>query len=394
MESTNKTSAASERPTKTPLSVLHIIGATAAGGAEVLVCDLAVGFPKDRITASVFALSGNRDRVGVKLRNKLQARGIPFQSGPLGAVRFQALLKLRKYIRNENFDLVHLHTPNTELAFALCTLGLRNKPPTIRTIHSTKQHLNAALRWAMFKNNSAVSIACSSSAVSGHPKQLGPVIVIPNGVDFSWPIANQENSVEARRKLALNQNAFHFIHVGSMRGASLEVAPKAHNVILEAWKLLGNTGGNAQLHLLGDGNLRLKLEERYGDLPGVHFWGNQPNVTDWLTASDTFLLPSRHEGLPMAGIEAIGTGLPCIFTSIPELRELLPPSVKWVEQDNPHELANAMKESLVKNGLPALEDIHRFREKCGVSRTISLYTKHYESISLVKNFRTRRSHST
>ena len=50
-------------------------------------------------------------------------------------------------------------------------------------------------------------------------------------------------------------------------------------------------------------------------------------------------MPSRFEGLPIAAIEAVGSGLPCIFTEIPSLRELAPPVALWCKVNDVESLA-------------------------------------------------------
>ena len=69
--------------------------------------------------------------------------------------------------------------------------------------------------------------------------------------------------------------------------------------------------------MIGDGELRSALTDKLdnlGLLPYVYFAGIQRNVADWYQAMDYFVLPSLFEGLPIVGIEAQATGLPCFFS--------------------------------------------------------------------------------
>jgi glycosyltransferase involved in cell wall biosynthesis len=59
---------------------------------------------------------------------------------------------------------------------------------------------------------------------------------------------------------------------------------------------------------------------------------NQVIFTDWLEkeelwklylASDLFILPSLKEGMPNAMLEAMGSGLPCLGSNIPGIRDIL-----------------------------------------------------------------------
>lgn len=46
----------------------------------------------------------------------------------------------------------------------------------------------------------------------------------------------------------------------------------------------------------------------------VFFLGQRSDIPDLLQAMDVFVLPSLYEGLPVIGIEAQSTGLPCVMS--------------------------------------------------------------------------------
>jgi glycosyltransferase involved in cell wall biosynthesis len=46
------------------------------------------------------------------------------------------------------------------------------------------------------------------------------------------------------------------------------------------------------------------------------------NVRDYLAAADVFCLPSRQEGLPTSGLEALAAGLPLVLTEFSGVRDL------------------------------------------------------------------------
>jgi glycosyltransferase involved in cell wall biosynthesis len=54
----------------------------------------------------------------------------------------------------------------------------------------------------------------------------------------------------------------------------------------------------------------------------VHFLGKRSNVAAVLRALDAFVLASVREGLPIAAIEAMGMGVPCVLSDIAALREV------------------------------------------------------------------------
>src|SRR5262249_14420451 len=44
------------------------------------------------------------------------------------------------------------------------------------------------------------------------------------------------------------------------------------------------------------------------------------NPKDWLSRADVFLLPSRHEGMSVALLEALVSGVPALVANVPALR--------------------------------------------------------------------------
>lgn len=70
------------------------------------------------------------------------------------------------------------------------------------------------------------------------------------------------------------------------------------------------------------------LEEHYqqavhqaGVSDRVKFLGELDHITDWLDASDLFILTSESEGLPLAMMEAMAKGLPVIATAVSGIPE-------------------------------------------------------------------------
>jgi glycosyltransferase involved in cell wall biosynthesis len=107
---------------------------------------------------------------------------------------------------------------------------------------------------------------------------------------------------------------------------------KAPDVLIDAVALCVRDGLDLRLHLVGDGEYRAELEQRaarHGLEQRVCFRGQLPAgpaVHAVLDEADLFVLPSRHEGLPRALIEAMARGLPCLGSTVGGFAELLPPT--------------------------------------------------------------------
>jgi glycosyltransferase involved in cell wall biosynthesis len=74
--------------------------------------------------------------------------------------------------------------------------------------------------------------------------------------------------------------------------------------------------------VVGDGNYRESLQ-RLGAGLNVQFEGFRPDPSSYYAASDIFVNPSLGpEGLPLTSLEAMGHGLPCLFSDLPVHAEI------------------------------------------------------------------------
>ncbi|MCS6840430.1 MAG: glycosyltransferase family 4 protein [Roseiflexus sp.] len=155
-----------------------------------------------------------------------------------------------------------------------------------------------------------------------------------------------EAIVSAPRPLRVPGAPFRLVFVGS-----LGQLYKAPDVLLDAVALCVRAGVDLTLTLLGDGKHRPELEERarrLGIADRVVFRGQVTAgaaVRAALDAADLFVLPSRHEGMPRAMIEAMARALPCIGSTVGGIPELLPPEDLVPPGDAPA-LAERIREML------------------------------------------------
>jgi glycosyltransferase involved in cell wall biosynthesis len=83
---------------------------------------------------------------------------------------------------------------------------------------------------------------------------------------------------------------------------------------------------HVKLGICGDGILRPQLEAQILELglsQNVKLLGKSDHVARFLSIADIFVLPSRWEGLPIALLEAMSTGLPVIATRVEGVDEVV-----------------------------------------------------------------------
>ena len=98
---------------------------------------------------------------------------------------------------------------------------------------------------------------------------------------------------------------------------------KGFDMLLEAWNNVQRDNVQCTkdwtLRIVGEGEQRKKLEQQIKDLQlsNVVLAGRVENVVEEYAAASLFVLSSRYEGLPLALIEAMWCGLPCVSFDCP-----------------------------------------------------------------------------
>lgn len=145
------------------------------------------------------------------------------------------------------------------------------------------------------------------------PKSIidsGNYSVLPNGIDlkkYDFDISVRE---QVRGQMGL-KGKYVVGHAGRF------VAQKNHLFLLDIFQTVYQKNSNAILILFGIGELQERVKEKtraLGIADSVIFYGASNEMHKMWQAVDIFVMPSLHEGLPVTGIEAQASGLPCIFS--------------------------------------------------------------------------------
>lgn len=166
------------------------------------------------------------------------------------------------------------------------------------------------------------------------------VRVIIDGVDKQ--VFHPGPRQAAQQALGLDPQHRHLLFIGNL----LEV--KGIDVLLHACRVLDTRRRDWQLHLIGDGKLRARLQ-RQADALGVGsqvtFHGSLPHHTlpTWLQAADLFVLPSRSEGIPNVLLEASACGTPYVASAVGGIPEIAAMGAsRLVPPEQPVALADAI----------------------------------------------------
>jgi glycosyltransferase involved in cell wall biosynthesis len=125
---------------------------------------------------------------------------------------------------------------------------------------------------------------------------------------------------------------------------------KGFDVLLAGFRLLIEKGIDLRVSIGGEGRESESLTRQAADLP-VTFEGFVHDPSAFLGRLDLFCLPSRREALPLALLEAMARGLPCIATDVGGIGEELSSAVVLVPPENPHAVEEALRALLADPGL-------------------------------------------
>lgn len=108
---------------------------------------------------------------------------------------------------------------------------------------------------------------------------------------------------------------------------------KGFDLLLQAWQPIEKTHSEWTLRIVGEGPKRAELENqiKYLHLQHVVLSGRTNDVVNEYAQASLFVLSSRYEGLPLAMMEAMWSGVPCVAFDCPQgARALIETSRGWL----------------------------------------------------------------
>lgn len=228
----------------------------------------------------------------------------------------KSLRFLENLIQDQEIDVLHAHM--ADASFLAWLLTRRRSLPYVITHHGHDPlpNCNELCRWVhhllliVSARAAARNIAVSSSVAERIQRKLflkvGAVKVLANGVPLPDLQAGSESN--------LQEGMLRVCSIGRL------VKLKGHNQLIEAAAKLVESLPNATFTFLGDGELRESLEAQVSSLgikKNIVFAGSVDDVADRLRQVNLFISTSHYEGMPMAVLEAMASGVPVIASDVP-----------------------------------------------------------------------------
>jgi glycosyltransferase involved in cell wall biosynthesis len=250
----------------------------------------------------------------------------------------QTLAQLRSLCREEQVDLLHLHTPRDyQLYFRL--LRWLGGPPMVLTFHGTDALLYGRgehpgmrlIRWIVQGMDEVTAVSQHYAQTLSHcSPEREKVHYLPNGIALPVP----KTKLDPKQELFFTQlpEKF-FIIVGWIE------PPKGCDVAVRAWQKVIQSHPDHHLLFIGDHDTSqseescfpgyrdeiFALVEQLDCNKNIHFMGTQKpeQVSHFMNLARGLVFPSHGEGLPYVLLEAGAAGLPVACNDIPAFSAII-----------------------------------------------------------------------
>jgi glycosyltransferase involved in cell wall biosynthesis len=295
-----------------PLAVLHVDPERGLAGGEQQVLGL-VGH---------LHAAGHRQALAADPRGALadSAAGLGVAVAPLAIrnhVDVVAARRLARLLARNHYDIVHFHTARAHaMSLFLGAAGGAARVVTRRMDYRLRGGWYAR---RLYNHEVQAVVAISEgvrTALVASGVEPTRIHVVPSGVDAARFAPSPAGRAAARARFALADDCGTLAVVGALEDR------KGHDVLLDA--LARRDVRHLAVLVAGGGTREAALRARAASLglaATVRFLGRVDDVAPVLAAADVLVMPSRHEGLGVAALEAMAAGLPVIASRVGGLPE-------------------------------------------------------------------------
>lgn len=322
-------------------NLLHVIGGLDRGGAESFLMNTIRNLDRKKfniiiatfmppINGKKYAHQDELDKLGIKVVSIEDNRF----SKPLNFIS-----DIRKLASAENIDILHSHI---DFMSALTLIGAQQAGVKKRIAHSHNTN-NSQLNSLPKKMISVVlrrfiNIFATDKVSCGHDAgrflfgKNSKFIFIPNGIDTKKFKYSKDFRTRLRTKYKINTKSTILLNVGRLE------EQKNQSFLIDVFHNYHTLNPDSFLFIIGDGSQRAALENKISRLKltkNTFLIPSLPNIHEYYSAADYFLLPSLFEGIPIVGIEAQSNGLKCLFSSHTPKETKLSDRVLFLDIDGP-----------------------------------------------------------
>ncbi len=230
--------------------------------------------------------------------------------------------EVKRFLKDNRFDIVHAHTETGGLILSLSQQA-KGKSKFVYTAHGLSFYDGGPLighivykpieRWICSRMD--VNLAMNSEELKLFSKWNSNKASFFHGIgiDLSRFIGIRDHKTEIRRAIGIPDDAILLMSIGELDDN------KNHTSVIQALGSKGVDMSKVYYIICGVGALMSSLEELTVSLGidgHVKLLGYRKDIPELVGASDLFVFPSKHEGLPVSLMEAMAGGLPVACSRI------------------------------------------------------------------------------
>jgi glycosyltransferase involved in cell wall biosynthesis len=368
---------------KKKIRVLHIVPTLSPGGAERVAVHIVTGLNPQRYEAAVVSL-GRREKSD--LERLLVEAGVEVRYlGKPPGFDYRMYFRLHRVLVEYRPDIVHTHIQ--VLRYALPSMLLLKRTSLLHTVHNLAEREVEPMarfiqRYAF--NHGVVPVGVATEVARSVERLYGieKCRVISNGIPTDRYAHPQTTRKGWREREGFGDDDVLFVCVARF-------APqKNHALLLKAFAQGPASYPRAHLVLVGEGTLRVQLEEMVKNLGltgQVHFLGLRTDIPEVLGAMDVFALGSDYEGNPLSVMEAMASGLPIVSTAAGGVPTLFESGKEGLMvqtgdvQGLSHSMVSLLRNRELRQGFGAAA-AQRARERFDVSTMVQAHETLYETL--------------
>ena len=303
------------------MKILHIITSLRIGGAERMVSELLPRLLNRGHNVELLLFDGTRS----SLYDHIEQKGIRIHTLGEGAMQMWNplhVVRLRKFLHRDRFDIVHTHNTPCQLLTALA-VG-KDVPMLITTEHNTFnrrrnwQWYAAIDRWMYGRYDYVICVGekVKENLTTRLCKNINStnIAVVPNGIDLKcFTDVVPDTLLYSSKK----EDEYIIIMVAAFR------KQKDQPTLLRAVQYLPD---NYTLWLAGDGEQKKECKKLANILRvsrRVKFLGDRADVPQLLVTADVVVLSSYYEGMSLSCIEGMVSGKPFIASDVEGLHDIV-----------------------------------------------------------------------
>ncbi len=332
------------------MKILHLISSSGMYGAEAVILNLMREFNADAEHRCALAVFHHPDQPRPALYDAALSNGIDPQLVHLLPCRGQLDAGVNARLRKlaEDVDVLHAHGYKADIYSAFARKG--TGPALVSTCHTWYDNdvavrvYGALDRWVLRRFDGVVAVSTEvQTRLLAAKVPAGRVRLIRNGV-ATEAFAAAGRQREARQAQQAQQSEDRPLRIGLVGRLAPE---KGVDLFLRAAAILRSRYPGLTFAVAGEGPERPALESLMAVLElggSVTLPGAQLDMPAFYAGVDILVSASRQEGLPVALLEGVASGLPVVATRVGAVPEVVLPERTGVlvEPESPEAMAAAI----------------------------------------------------